>query len=62
VFVILRSLPAAPLIVKLGGADVVEHVGITSEVALDVADTVPPEFVTVIITLINLEASLEVKT
>jgi hypothetical protein len=54
VSVILRSLPTAPLIVKLGVADVVEHVGITSEVALDVADTVPPEFVTVIITLINL--------
>ena len=61
-FVILRSLPTAPLIVKLGVADVVEHVGITTVVALEVAVATPPEFVTVIITLINLDASLEVKT
>jgi hypothetical protein len=60
--VILRSLPTAPLIVKLGTAEVVEHEGITTEVALEVAVATPPEFVTVMMTLINFEASLEVKT
>jgi hypothetical protein len=60
--VILRSLPTAPLIVKLGISEVVEHEGITTEVALEVAVATPPEFVTVMMTLINFEASLEVKT
>jgi hypothetical protein len=38
VFVILSSLPAAPLIVKLGVAEVVEHEGSTVEVPVTVAD------------------------